>query len=427
MRDLIIILMNNVNNKKPDYIKNFDYDKSIIKKDLEEYHIITTNEYYDYYSYDDEKFDHDITIYDLLKTIINYYDETQDIIVYCDLEKFSINKMKTFFEVIKSNFNVSMIQIIEDLEQLDEESQPTEIGKFNSSDINYTLRKQFSKLYDASIFITDKYQCINLTTGFPAIYYNHVSKVKKIMFNILNSYKYLHDADKMNDKSIFEAYNKYYVDLKKIPYNDENGNRNQEYLDYEEKYLCEAMSKHCANQTHHYYDWKNINHSNLLDMIEAIVDIYVSVTEYLEKDKKLNLINFCKTLNLKQVFEFIHEKIIYTILDFFDDDVPKQDFGRMTFGFEYKEYDDIKGLEYIKSKNENFYNILLDRLYYIKKDNCPIVFLCSLNEKGEFINTIDKSVIGTIRMYIRTYDKKMTLVCVFPDKDTAEIDNNDWL
>lgn len=414
-KKLIIILTNDdyeYISLGENYIKKYDYDKNIISKDLDEYNIILETDYFPTIieSYN-QNYNSDIGFFSLIKQIMRCDDiNDRDIIVYCHISKINIDNMDKLYNLMKSRFEISIIQIIEDLKLVEEDSD-----EFKKSE----LRRIFSKLYDASIFTNDKYQCINNTKGFRKIYYNHISEVKRIMYTLLHSYYYDgHDSDKMCNKMIFDSYNKYYEELKKIPYLDENGNRNQEYIDFEDKYMCEAMTAHCANEDHHYYDWKNIHKSDLIDMIEAIVDIYVAKSQSLKDDEEINLNKFTEMLESRGVTKMLDEKIAHTLL-YSDIDLCtiRRYNGCLMNGLKYNIYYEKDALNYIKEKNEKFYNMVLDRTYLFED---PIKFkinTAKITQDG-LIKDLTGNILGKFVLYIREDDNKMIITCHY---NTGEI------
>lgn len=400
-KNLIIVLHNSYMFYKDyrEYLKNYDYDKNIIKKDLSEYEIIQDNNF---------NKENETDIYELINKIRNV--EDRDIILFCKYNTMTIDKMNIFFEVIKDHFNVSMIQIVESLKQL--KSMFINDGPFQKilKERNCELRKYFSKLYDGSVFTNDKFQSIYLTEGFSKIYSDHIIKVKKLMFDILNSYDYdRHDSDKMIDDSIFKSYNEHYVELKKIPYLDESGNRNQAYIDFEDKYLHGAMTTHCANELHHFYDWKNLSNPTLLTMLEAIVDVYASITAYQKEGEDFDIADFCNILSRKHITDNLNEKIMDTVAEFKDNISKKKVDRRVPDSSIKKCLEKEEGLYYIKNKNDVFYKLLLSRTYLIDGDRWTAK--CKLNEKGEFVSVVDNEVKGTLIMVIREGDEKIRMWC----------------
>ncbi len=104
-----------------------------------------------------------------------------------------------------------------------------------------------------------------------------------------------HDLDKLYDPRIFEIYQEHFPKLKKIEFGTE------EYLKYEHENFYHAHMLH-AQQRHHFYSPKNeaTTDPNLIDLLEAVVDIYVSNKQYNEKTTKKTVMD---ALELKGVFE----------------------------------------------------------------------------------------------------------------------------
>ena len=155
----------------------------------------------------------------------------------------------------------------------------------------------------------DVYYEENISTGFFKIYNDHVSKVKELCNNASESMFYksrMHDSDKILNEDILKSYAIYYPELKKIPYFKEDGiTRNKEYEDYEDTYMLKSMSDHCARQFHHYYDWKNMHNEDLIDMIEAIFDVYTAITLSLKENERLDLERFVEIIKSKGILDNI--------------------------------------------------------------------------------------------------------------------------
>ncbi len=99
-----------------------------------------------------------------------------------------------------------------------------------------------------------------------------------LMINEMIERSQSHDMDKIYNKSTFDTYNRHFTELKQIPFGT------AEYLQYEEDYFWDAHMSHAQNR-HHYYSNKNnsVDDPNLIDLLEAIIDIYVSNLQYNEE------------------------------------------------------------------------------------------------------------------------------------------------
>ncbi len=87
----------------------------------------------------------------------------------------------------------------------------------------------------------------------------------------------IHDQDKLTNKTIYESYNTYFSELKKISFGT------KEYLDFEKKNFSQAHLIHAQNRHHFYSPLNKTTKPNLIDFIEAVVDIYVSNIQYNNK------------------------------------------------------------------------------------------------------------------------------------------------
>ncbi len=105
----------------------------------------------------------------------------------------------------------------------------------------------------------------------------------KTMFNEVINYltndltlrSQTHDMDKLVDPRVAEVYEEHFPKLKQIPFGTE------EYLAYEKEYFWDAHMLH-AQERHHFYSSKNtsVENPNLNDLLEAVIDIYVSNKQY---------------------------------------------------------------------------------------------------------------------------------------------------
>ncbi len=97
--------------------------------------------------------------------------------------------------------------------------------------------------------------------------------IKQLEYNRDN-----HDVDKLENPDIFNIYDKHFTVLKSLDFDSD------EYHNYQRDNFGPAHQIHAQND-HHFYSPRN-NHTNptLLDLIEAIVDIYVSNIQYSDND-----------------------------------------------------------------------------------------------------------------------------------------------
>lgn len=289
----------------------------------------------------------------LHETIKFIFSTDSNILLYANYISLDIIDMINTIKASESYFNELIIyNYIDDLVDCSLNGKVNYYNKYNPKDY------------------CDVYYEKNISTGFFKIYNDHVSKVKLLcnyFANSLNYNAYTHDSDKILEDDILKAYAIYYPELKKIPYFEEDGiTRNKEYLDYEEKYMNAPMSKHCMYQDHHYYDWKNTHDADLMDMIEAIFDIYTAITLSRDtKEEPLNLENFVDIIKSKGILDNIEEKVINTMLKlkpdgdfiFFDRSSHLKD--KLNSG-KYRKLECKEALDYIKNRNKVFYNEIIE-------------------------------------------------------------------
>lgn len=115
-----------------------------------------------------------------------------------------------------------------------------------------------------------------------------------------------HDMDKIYNQNTYNTYYKHFPELKKIEFGT------QAYLDYEREYFWDAHMSHAQNR-HHFYSPKNqsVPNPNLTDLLEAVVDIYVSNVQYNEQVEIEKVINVMKN---KGIFNYTLEDYIYNSL-----------------------------------------------------------------------------------------------------------------
>ncbi len=116
-----------------------------------------------------------------------------------------------------------------------------------------------------------------------------------------------HDMDKIYNPTIYNIYAEHFIHLKQIPFST------QEYLDYEKKYFWDAHMLHAQNR-HHFYSKKNyeVTDPNLIDLIEAIIDIYVSNLQYNDTTSVDSILDVLKT---KGILDISLETYIKNTLD----------------------------------------------------------------------------------------------------------------
>lgn len=84
----------------------------------------------------------------------------------------------------------------------------------------------------------------------------------------------VHDQDKIFNSTVFQTYERHFVDLKKIEFGT------KEYYQFEKDYFDEAHEIHAQNR-HHFYSPRNVTTKpNLIDLLEAVIDINASNKQY---------------------------------------------------------------------------------------------------------------------------------------------------
>ncbi len=116
-----------------------------------------------------------------------------------------------------------------------------------------------------------------------------------------------HDLDKLYDPRIFKTYQEHFPLLKKIEFGTE------EYLKYEHDYFYQAHMLH-AQKRHHFYSPKNnqTNDPDILDLLEAVVDIYVSNKQYNQGATTKTVMDVLKT---KGVFDVTLEEFVKNTIE----------------------------------------------------------------------------------------------------------------
>ncbi len=119
-----------------------------------------------------------------------------------------------------------------------------------------------------------------------------------------------HDMDKLLDSNVAKVYIEHFPKLKQIPF------ASQEYLDYEHNHFWDAHMSHAQNR-HHFYSSKNkeVNDPNLIDLMEAVVDIYVSNKQY---NETANIHDVMQTFKDKGILDIKLEDYILNTLEYID-------------------------------------------------------------------------------------------------------------
>ncbi len=99
------------------------------------------------------------------------------------------------------------------------------------------------------------------------------SNMNKLIIELENR-RDTHDNDKLFNEIVFDIYNKHFKHLKAIEFGT------KEYYQYEQDHFDIAHQIHAQNR-HHFYSHRNKTVSpNLVDLLEAVVDIYASNLQY---------------------------------------------------------------------------------------------------------------------------------------------------
>ncbi len=116
-----------------------------------------------------------------------------------------------------------------------------------------------------------------------------------------------HDMDKLLDSRVSQVYEEHFPKLKQIPFGTE------EYLAYEHEFFWDAHMIHAQNR-HHYYSEKNnqVKDPNIIDLLEAVVDIYVSNKQYNDNP---NINDIIETMNKKGILDYSLEEYIANTLE----------------------------------------------------------------------------------------------------------------
>ncbi len=127
---------------------------------------------------------------------------------------------------------------------------------------------------------------VTLLAEHKRLFNNHFN----LIINEMIERSQMHDMDKIYNKATFATYNQYFTELKQIPFGT------PEYLQFENDYFWEAHMSHAQNR-HHFYSSKNnsVNDPNLIDLIEAVIDIYVSNLQYNEEVTTEKVMEVLKT------------------------------------------------------------------------------------------------------------------------------------
>lgn len=146
-----------------------------------------------------------------------------------------------------------------------------------------------------------------METDFKTLLNQHLEMVdKKLVLSsmILCERAVEHDKDKIFNPIVYAAYNKYFPELKKIPFGTE------EYKNFEKKYFDQAHQIHAQNRHHFYSPRNHLDDINLFDLIEAIIDISESSRQYGEFK------NYKNALRAKGVYDYDLEEMINNTVEY---------------------------------------------------------------------------------------------------------------
>lgn len=121
----------------------------------------------------------------------------------------------------------------------------------------------------------------------------------------------VHDQDKIFNKTVYNTYEKYFAELKKIDFGT------PEYFKFERDYFDAAHQIHAQNR-HHFYSPRNVEvKPNLIDLLEAVIDINASNKQYNPNSKSQDVLDVFVKKGITKIdleeyllntLEFLNEK-----------------------------------------------------------------------------------------------------------------------
>lgn len=112
----------------------------------------------------------------------------------------------------------------------------------------------------------------------------------------------IHDKDKINNPIIYNSYKEHFPKLKQLEFGSDA------YKKYERDNFKEAHYLHAQND-HHFYSLNNTQTKpNLIDLLEAVTDIYVSNKQY--SPNNLNVDNLLEVFKQKGILDLSLEEYL---------------------------------------------------------------------------------------------------------------------
>ena len=118
-----------------------------------------------------------------------------------------------------------------------------------------------------------------------------------------------HDLDKIFDHNQNIVYEHHFPTIKKIEFGS------QEYIDYHHKYFYHSSVLHSQNDHHFYSKHNQVTKPNLIDLLEAVIDINASNKQYSNKGFE-QTIAICEQ---KGIFEIDIKEYVYNTLKMLED------------------------------------------------------------------------------------------------------------
>jgi hypothetical protein len=118
-----------------------------------------------------------------------------------------------------------------------------------------------------------------------------------------------HDLDKIFDIEQNIVYEKHFSKIKKFEFGS------QEYIEYHNQYFNHASFLHSQNDHHYYSKFNTQTTPNLIDLLEAIIDINASNKQYSQKGIDATL-EICKQ---KGIFEIDIKEYVSNTLKMIDE------------------------------------------------------------------------------------------------------------
>ncbi len=146
--------------------------------------------------------------------------------------------------------------------------------------------------------------------SFNTMHQEHLRRIQNKLNKAGNELIYrgeVHDQDKTENKTVNKAYEEHFAKLKEIEFGTE------QYKQYELDHFNKAHEIHAQNRHHFYSHRNNIDDINLLDMIEAIVDISESSKQYGNGD-------YIESMRSKGLFDYSLEELIINTIKHLEDD-----------------------------------------------------------------------------------------------------------